>query len=257
MLPIKQDFSNVNVLVVEDNKVNQLLVVNLLKKFGFTRIDTAENGKEAFRKMDSNVYDLVLMDIQMPGMDGYETTRAIRGSAHEKQKHIPIIALTGDSSEKEKAKATDAGMDDYVVKPYSPEELYRVLSRFVQPVSNSASAIDKTVLESYTGGDQALTVQLIGIFLQQVPEAIESIGRLLPQKKWSEIYPVAHKIKSSFAVFGMEDLRSCILSIEEFSRDEVHLDEMPLLFSRFKAGCEKAVIDLSAEMDRLKGTSVH
>jgi len=258
----KKDFSHLCILVVEDNKVNQLLVKGMLKKFGFSRIDAADDGQDAFRKLDCNSYDLILMDIQMPGMDGYQVTKAIRASKDERIRNIPVIALTGDASEKEKQKATEAGMNDYVVKPYSPEELYSTLLKFSKgaPLNGSFASVkeskhsgmDLSFLTKFTGGDQELTIQLIEIFLKQVPDAIERIGTLIPERKWAEIFPIAHKVKSSLAIFEMEEMKNCMISIEEYSRDQIKLESIPALFEKFKTEGEKAVVRLGLELKRLK-----
>lgn len=249
------EFTDRTVLVVEDNMVNQLLVVNLLKRFGFGQVDTAGNGRDALQKLEQRSYDLVLMDIQMPGMDGYEVTRQLRGSGKDSTRNVPVIALSGDASDKEKAKAADAGMNDYVPKPYTPQELKEVIARHLLVSAAAVEvAIDLSRLEQFTGGDPSFTIQLMSVFLEQVPQSVEAIEKLLPGKQWQEIFPVAHKIKSSFAVFGLEDLRSCIEKIEMYSRDEVHLEEIPLLFSNYKQRCEKAVTSLKGELNKLKNS---
>jgi CheY-like chemotaxis protein len=258
----QKNFSSLSVLVVEDNKVNQLLVKGVLKKFGFARIDTADDGQDAFRKLESNLFDLVLMDIQMPGMDGYEVTRAIRANVNERIRNIPVIALTGDASEKEKQKATQAGMNGYVVKPYTPEELYNTLLKFANPgqaqhqdkevPGTKTNGMDLAFLAKFTGGDQEMTIQLIEIFLMQVPDAIERIGLLIPEKKWGEIFPIAHKVKSSLAIFEMEEIKNCVISIEEYSRDRIKLESIPTLFEKFKTEGETAVVRLRQELQRLK-----
>ena len=248
------EFSARTVLVVEDNMVNQLLVVNLLKRFGFGQVDTAANGRDALQKMEQRSYDVVLMDIQMPGMDGYEVTKQMRGSSKDSTRKVPVIALSGDASDKEKAKAAEAGMNDYVAKPYSPQELRDVIARHLDVGSETSDggAIDMSRLEQFTGGDKAFTIQLMEVFLEQVPQSVDAIEKMLPEKQWQEIFPVAHKIKSSFAVFGLEDLRSCIEKIEMNSRDEIKQDEIPLLFLKYKTGCEAAVSALNAELQQLR-----
>src|SRR5436190_21660523 len=119
---------HVRILIVDDNIVNQLLVRNVLKNFGFTDCECAESGKTALKKLRQNKFDLVLMDIQMPEMDGYQITHEIRTNMPPSVCQIPIIALTADSSEKDKAHAKEAGMNDYIVKPYAPEELIAVIT---------------------------------------------------------------------------------------------------------------------------------
>src|SRR5258706_3656414 len=145
----KVDFSGVRVLIVEDNKINQLLVRNILRKFGFEIIDSADNGRAAIRMLNQGSYDVILMDIQMPELNGYDITQHIRNTLKISQEELPIIALTADASEKEKQTAMSLRMNDYIVKPYSPEELYRVLSKFVGKTQEEiiASALPPAIEE--------------------------------------------------------------------------------------------------------------
>ncbi|MFM9051756.1 MAG: response regulator, partial [Bacteroidota bacterium] len=218
--PKKQDsfVSSVRILIVEDNKVNQLLVKNMLRQMGCIHIESADGGKSAVRRLEKEEFDLILMDIQMPDMDGYETTHHIRTHLPEPLKKIPIIALTADASEKEKKKAREAGMDDYVVKPYTPEELIDAIRRQSDKFrldpdlkkmteKRQQAIIRMDVLEKFTGGDQELNTELMEVFLRQIPEAISRLDIGIRQNDWKEVFGISHKIKSSLSVFGLNDLR--------------------------------------------------
>lgn len=261
----EKDFSHVRILVVEDNKVNQLLMKNMLKKFGFVNFDTAENGRVALQKCKEHDFDLILMDIQMPEMDGYEITKELRSKYRPEISTIPIIAITADASEKEKQKARDAGMNDYVVKPYTPEELYASLVKFVHDApevrtksspevraSRLEPGMDLAFLDKFTGGDVALTIQLLEIFLKQVPDATRKLTEHIPNKNWKEVHAVAHKLKSSIAIFELNELKKLITNIEEYARDGEQLEVVPTLFSQFREGAKVAMRNLEAELNRLK-----
>ncbi len=260
------DFSEVAILIVEDNKVNQLLLRNMLRKFGFTNTDTAENGSVALEKLRVNDYDLVLMDIQMPDKDGYEITREIRTKLRKEIRNVPVIAITADASENEKAKAREAGMNDYVVKPFTPEEVYSAILKFIKPQPSTPSrenasvilsaqkddSVELEFLNRFTGGDLEMTIQLIEIFLIQVPEAINSMSELIPQRKWLEVHAIAHKTKSSIAVFGLHDLKKIIGKIEEFARDSENTEQIPRLFSDLKKGSIISLAELTGKLKVLK-----
>ncbi|MDX5478977.1 MAG: response regulator, partial [Cyclobacteriaceae bacterium] len=114
-----------NILVVEDNPVNQMVMKSILKKWENTTFDTAFNGIEALEKLKINKFDLILMDLQMPDMDGYEATLAIReGQCGEENRNIPIIAVTADATDKAKNKVYQVGMDDYLTKPVDKDLLF-------------------------------------------------------------------------------------------------------------------------------------
>ena len=266
------NFSNVSVLIVEDNKVNQLLLKNMLKKFGFDNLDSAENGRIALNRLREKDYNLILMDIQLPEMDGYEITREIRTRLRKEMRNIPVIAITADASDKEKAKAKEIGMDDYIVKPYTPEELYFTILKFVKPLDTvspnprkeNASVLSRfreagmnlEFLDKFTGGDQELAIQLIEIFLKQVPEAVQKLNHSIASRDWKETHAIAHKIKSSIAIFELNELKKLITNIEEYSREKVNLDKIPNAFSAFREGTRYAMRNLEAELKKLRETSL-
>ncbi|MFT6020576.1 MAG: signal transduction histidine kinase [Flavobacteriales bacterium] len=128
-LPIASDlqFDGNHILLVEDNKINVMVAMKFLKKWGL-RVDVAENGQIALDKIQQNNYELVLMDLDMPVLDGYEATAAIRDSKEERISQLPIIALSASAVSDFREKAMELGMNEYVTKPFKPEELYGVLS---------------------------------------------------------------------------------------------------------------------------------
>ena len=123
----KEDFKNKKVLLVEDNELNREIATEILKSYGLT-VDTAENGKIACDMLqDNSGYDIVLMDIQMPVMNGYEATGIIRNSGSA----VPIVAMTANAFDEDRAKALESGMDDFISKPINTAELVRVLEKFL------------------------------------------------------------------------------------------------------------------------------
>ena len=128
------------ILLVEDNSVNSKLAMHLLDKFGF-QADAVTNGKEALDILSKNTYDLVLMDVQMPEMDGFETTRAIRkGRCGEADRTLPVIAMTAHAMQGDRERCLDAGMDDYISKPISPEQLFDTVNRHLAKRYNGPEA---------------------------------------------------------------------------------------------------------------------
>lgn len=122
---------SLNILLVEDNELNQKFAIAVLRKLGH-RIDVADNGLIALDKIKANQYDLILMDIQMPEMNGIEATRAIRQlEALEGDKHIPIIAVTAFALDQDRKNCGDAGMDDFLAKPYKPHELEQKIKEVI------------------------------------------------------------------------------------------------------------------------------
>jgi CheY-like chemotaxis protein/HPt (histidine-containing phosphotransfer) domain-containing protein len=138
------------ILLAEDNPINQKLAVILLQKAGFS-VDAVENGQRALEKVQNEHYNAVLMDVQMPDMDGFEATRRIRQWETGQERHIPIIAMTAHALKGDRELCLEAGMDDYVTKPLEPKVLFNALDRWTQIVAPSSA--EKTALEvqDYSG----------------------------------------------------------------------------------------------------------
>src|SRR5258705_3210052 len=120
------------ILVADDNETNQLVTVRMLGKLGF-QADVAANGQEAVEALSRIPYGLVLMDCQMPEMDGYAATRAIRRTEKAKGTHTPIIAMTAHAMQGDREECLESGMDDYLAKPVRPEDLAEVVERWLRP----------------------------------------------------------------------------------------------------------------------------
>jgi len=130
VLEQEHDAGQARILLAEDNEINREIALELLGILGFTT-DVAVNGREAVEAALNKDYDLILMDIQMPEMDGYEATRNIRASGKPEAQTLPIIAMTANAMETDKEKSLDAGMNDHITKPIDPELLYKTLRRWL------------------------------------------------------------------------------------------------------------------------------
>jgi CheY-like chemotaxis protein len=127
---------NIRVLVAEDNIINQRIAMHILQKLGY-KVDLAGNGKEALEAIERAHYSLVLMDLQMPQMDGFEATAAIRRRESAGGRRIPIVALTAHAMKGDRERCMEAGMDDYIAKPFSAGGLARVIDRLLsQPIAS-------------------------------------------------------------------------------------------------------------------------
>ncbi|MFC1499809.1 response regulator, partial [Candidatus Zixiibacteriota bacterium] len=126
---LKERKQKVRILLAEDNPVNQKVASIMLEKAGY-QVDVADNGQEAMEALERSSYTMVLMDVQMPEMDGFEATAAIREKEEQSGQHLPIIAMTAHAMEGDRERCLDAGMDDYLAKPIQPKELMAVLEKW-------------------------------------------------------------------------------------------------------------------------------
>jgi len=218
-----------HVLVTEDNPINQKLALRVLADMGLTT-ELAVNGQEAVALIGQQKhFDIVLMDIQMPVMDGYEATRLIR---RELGSSVPILAMTAHSMSTEKEKCLALGMDGYITKPFKAKELFAHISMLagagqadaavanvvINTAPAAAAVCDLAYLRLMAGGDQAFEREMIGIFLRQVPAELELMQQALLRQDLVQVKEVAHKLKSSVSLLGVERMLTCLKEIETLAQ---------------------------------------
>jgi PAS domain S-box-containing protein len=219
--------SPLDALVVEDNAVNQKLVRVLLKKLGH-RVTVAANGQAALRTLRKRAFDLILMDLQMPVMGGFEVTARIREEERVSGRHIPIIAMTAHAMSGHRERALQAGMDDYVSKPIRFEELRRAIQRHARP------SLDREALLSGIGGDRQLLRDLIRLFIADTPKLINRLERALARGDAKLLKETAHALKGSVGNFDTGRVFEAVRRLEVFGREE-KLPEAKTAFATVKA----------------------
>lgn len=216
--------AGLHVLVAEDNLMNQKYLTNLLKKWGVTFV-LANNGREAITAANKEKYDLIFMDIQMPIVDGFEATIAIRNT-HNLNQFTPIIALTASALSDQKRQAMIIGMNDYISKPFGPTQIQEILLRFAQKqeiqLEDSQSfsfnkGLDKDFLDEFYGEDFDYATEMFDIFINQYINEFEEIESFIENEDWREVKQKLHKIKPSFAMVGLTSLTSRVQHLEDKS----------------------------------------
>ena len=225
--------SRTRILVVEDNEVNQMVAVRMLEKLGY-RCDVAANGMEAVEGQTRAPYDVILMDCQMPEMDGYEASQAIREREALLGVHTPIIAMTANAMQGDREKCLAAGMDDYISKPVSHPDLEAMLGRWMSESPQAASGgsagpvvvrqpdasrpIDTSVLDYFREeGEKGATgflADLIGQFLREAPGRIERLRRALTDVDAGALRLEAHSLKGCAGTIGANQLASICALLE-------------------------------------------
>jgi CheY-like chemotaxis protein len=250
---------------VEDNEMNQMVAQKVLSKWGF-KIDIAENGKHAIEKLSSGEYDLILMDIQMPEMDGYEATQFIRKNMQPPKAKIPIIAMTAHAIVGEAEKCIALGMDDYISKPFNQKTLYEKINHLMKtklesgiPFAPREITQTKTTGEKYTDltylmqvseGSQEFMKKMITAFLLQTPQMLEDMTKFMEGKKWSDLRAVVHKMKPSIDFVGLRSIRETIQNLEKYSAEEINLELIPEMIHEVKIICKAAMEELEKEIVR-------
>jgi len=190
-------------------------------------IDVAVNGLEALKALQNKPYDVVLMDVHMPEMDGLEATRRIRDVKSAVLNHaIPVIAMTASAMKEDRDSCLAAGMNDYISKPVNPSELARVLKIYSDlktgekesPVENAgvkgSEIFDKTILLEKIGGDEAICAEILQVFIADIPLRIKEIEEALAQNDLPTLKRGAHTIKGASGNVGALKLQAIALQLE-------------------------------------------
>ena len=231
---------NANILLCEDNELNQRLIRAILSEKGYS-IDLAENGEKGLKLAEENTYDLILMDIQMPLMDGYETTLKIRRDINTK---VPIVALTANFMLSERTKCFEYGMNDYLSKPFSKEDLLKKVDQWTNVEEEEEGKSEKSIsegkqfktilslesLEELSGGDINFQNEMMSLFIEQGEKMFIDLQKYFMLKDIKGISSTAHKMKTSFGIIGadpgvLNDLEN-ITQTSLISSGEENLDKL-------------------------------
>ena len=217
----EKDLSGCNILLVEDNEINRFLAITILKKW-HAEVEIAEHGKHALEILDNQTFDVILMDMQMPEMDGLQTTEYIRANI---DKNTPIIALTANAVKGERDKCFEAGMNDYVSKPFDPDDLFNKITKhwemdvqeFHTMGASQRFSLDK--LQKMYKGNRTFVQKTVDIFLEQFTRDLETMISSLEEQNYYSVQRLAHKIKPNIELFEIEELRTPILEIETLANE--------------------------------------
>ncbi|MFV5685039.1 PAS domain S-box protein [Flavobacterium sp. GB2R13] len=268
LMELDTEIKNIKVLVVEDIPLNQLLMKTLLDDFGFDR-DIAENGKIAIEKLKTKDYDIILMDLQMPEMNGFEATEYIRKTMNSK---IPIIALTADVTTVDLAKCKAVGMNDYLAKPVDERILYsKIVGILKKPklaklsvklnenldekdnTTKKIRCIDLVYLNQRTKSNPTLMMEMISLYLLQTPPLIDTIKQSFADQNWSLLGAAAHKMIPSFSIMGISPaFENIAKKIQEFANAQEKSDEIDALVLQLEEVCLQACSELEEELNVIK-----
>lgn len=239
----KSCMGNCKILVAEDNPTNQFLIQTILEKNGINAT-IVSNGLEVLELLEKadNDFDLVLMDMRMPVLDGVETTWSIRNKL--KKVDLPIIALTANTSEKDRQLCIDAGMNEFIVKPFKPHDLLKSIRRFIHPKNKGLLDLDK--LNESTFNDPVFRNKMVNIFIKDSAQRCTEIEQLISSNELEKIGPIAHSIKPALNHLAHKELVMLAAKIEKaqppFNNDFVNL-------------CQKLIEKLKTLINELKSIS--
>ena len=243
---IRESKRRLHILLAEDNAVNQKLAARMLERMGHTVI-VASNGKKVLECLEHEKFDLILMDVQMPEMDGFEATGAVRELEKATGEHIPIVAMTAYAMKGDKEKCLEAGMDGYVAKPINAQELFETIENLLgapnveaTPFNHAGQALDKSQILDQVGGDKDLLKEVVALFLDDCPKLIEQMREAIQESNPEGLQMAAHTLKGSVSNFGATLAVQAALDLETMGK------------AGDIGGAAGALIILEKEIDRVR-----
>jgi len=243
---------DLKILVAEDNPVNQKIVIRILEKQGYS-VAVAGNGQEALELMEKHAFDVVLMDVQMPVVDGFKATHMIREREKSSGTHIPIIAMTARAMKEDRETCLEAGMDGYISKPFRASELLEALQAIMegrdsQPPDRpeavqtaSVPACDFNSVLGYFDGDLELFQETFELFVENYPNQIEAIRQAISAGDPEGLERAAHGFKGSVSNFSVSKITALAFELTQMGREknmeeaEEILPKVELLLNEFVA----------------------
>jgi len=259
--------ANLRILMAEDDLLNQKYAVELLKEYG-TVVELVKNGKEAIDKLSAGIFDILLMDVNMPVMGGLEATRAIRMKAKNGGRQIPIIALTANATESERQRCLEAGMNDYLSKPFDPAVLIKKINVLVGLATTDPdtevneeqgslpavpaytgnlefkSTIDLNYLKKALNNKKNLIREVTELFISNVPLMMSDIESFYKKGKRDLLGQTIHKMKSNLAIMGMEDVVTLADTIEEDLKRNGNKAMLAPMIMSLSVYCREAIKEL-------------
>ncbi|MCC6290015.1 MAG: response regulator [Chitinophagaceae bacterium] len=236
---------NISVLLVEDNEMNTLLASAILSRTGAS-ITGVDNGKDAIALLKENNFDVILMDLHLPVMDGFQTTKYIR---RELKLEVPIIAITANIINDEENKCLAAGMNAFISKPYTEKNLvekilsccYTAQSDKKNKAEESAPLYDLSMLKTLTHGNEELLSGMLKAFANQVPVSIHHLKTALKDKNFKAVYAAAHNIKPNIDTLQITPMKAAIRQIEILATEEKDTEELGFLICMLETTLVKVV----------------
>jgi len=213
------------ILLVEDNLVNQKFAVRLLEKRGYC-MKVVGTGLDALSALEKEPFDLVLMDVQMPEMDGLEATAHIRRKEKGSGRHVPILAMTAYAMKGDEERCLLSGMDGYISKPIQSEELYQAIDRLLEPGPKAAvgkagprpEVLDRKEALQRVGGDEMLLKELARLFLDTYPKQLAELRSALASRDAAALRCAAHGLKGAAGTLGGKDAFAAAMQVESLAR---------------------------------------
>lgn len=261
----------IKILIAEDNLMNQKLISEIMKKWNCD-FEIAEDGQIAYDRLMKSRYDIVLMDVNMPKMSGYEVAESIRGEETSPNRSVPMIALTAAALQSEKEKVFASGMNEFISKPFVPANLKRAMIQLLtgevverqttnaisNKVKTTAGAtrqvrVDLSYLKEFSGGDIAFVKEMISLFLIDIPNQIVLLKKYFNNQDWIKLSKLAHRMKPNFQMLGMDDQREIAFKVETMGKSsDLEVEKIENWITALVKDTKIAIPILKRELEKIR-----
>lgn len=254
---IDHNFDGVKVLLVEDNEINRFYAETILTQKNSV-VSIAVNGREAVEKVKSNTYDIVLMDMQMPILNGLDATKEIRTIL---KSDVPIIGLSANIVQGDIKNCYDVGMNGYITKPFEPHELYNKIMEILNlkheiPKNDrnleSKASYSLDQIKTVTNNNPKLIIKMLEMFIDKIPSDIELMKTYLENEKFERLFALVHKTKPSFNIFGIDRAEDLFQKIEKFDLEQPKTKLLKNYLSELEKIVETVQIGLKKDLQKIK-----
>lgn len=258
---LSSDWKGYKVLVIEDNLINQKYVEGLMQKWDIPFV-IASDGKSTLQNIENQIFDLILMDIVLPDTDGYILTKTIRSKEGNANQKVPIVALSATAMNEEIEVAYAAGMNDYLTKPFRPEQLRKIIENNLKNIKPNVSttktieaietpSISENIKKMY-GGDSAYALHMLKLFTETIPKEVETLKQFLEEENIEKLGRLVHQIKPSYTMVGLPEMTERLQIIEKAIRQGAEFSQVKEAISDFINEDAKTIELLEKEIGKLE-----
>lgn len=246
-IPSTIPISDLKLLIVEDEAINRFVLEKLLRIAGcdFT---FSGSGEEALIACGNGTFDVILLDIELPGMNGYETAAAITNTTSSGLKRPAMIAMTGHQQPDEEQSIIEKGFDNWIVKPFDIEQLTQAIRKTLETKDTrnleKQPIIKLDLLNSIAGDDPEFVTLCIELFMKEMPENLDRLKTAIEANDWETIRTTSHKMKTSLNYMGLDEQRLAAANIEKLARERRDFERIRMDAERIRARCQEAFIEL-------------
>ncbi|MBD3169679.1 MAG: response regulator [candidate division Zixibacteria bacterium] len=250
--PGNRDGIRCHILLAEDNAINRQLVMRVLEKRGHT-VTVVEDGREALSAVEMEQFDMILMDVQMPRLNGLDAAKAIREKEKGTGKHTPILAITAHALKGDREKCLAAGMDDYISKPINAEQLYSKIEQYSSGAcekndgggdtgrqNREEPELDLSAIRSNLGDDSEALTELISMFLEETPQQLSEINSAITGKDFEKVAHLAHSLKGAAGNFNAGGVINAARELEMAAKEEI-VEKVEIHYLELRAGYDSLV----------------